>query len=64
MYKRQFLDGVSEEEITHILKTAVRNSVAYMTMTRLGIEAGEYFEPDDLRDVVNFTTPATLNRCV
>ena len=56
-----FLDGVSEEEITHIFKTAVRNSVAYMTMTRLGIEAGEYFEPDDLRDVVNFTTPATLN---
>lgn len=59
--KDSFLDGVSEEEITHIFKTAVRNSVAYMTMTRLGIEAGEYFEPDDLRDVVNFTTPATLN---
>ena len=56
-----FLDGVSEEEITHIFKTAVRNSIAYMMMTRLGIEAGEYFEPDDLRDVVNFTTPATLN---
>ena len=59
--KDSFLDGVSEEEITHIFKTAVRNSVAYMTMTRLGIEAGEYFEPDDHRDVVNFTTPATLN---
>ena len=59
--KDSFLDGVSEEEITHIFKTAVRNSVAYMTMSRLGIEAGEYFEPDDLRDVVNFTTPATLN---
>ena len=59
--KDSFLDGVSEEEITHIFKTAVRNSIAYMTMTRLGIEAGEYFEPDDLRDVVNFTTPATLN---
>ena len=59
--KDSFLDGVPEEEITHIFKTAVRNSVAYMTMTRLGIEAGEYFEPDDLRDVVNFTTPATLN---
>ena len=59
--KDSFLDGVSEEEIIHIFKTAVRNSVAYMTMTRLGIEAGEYFEPDDLRDVVNFTTPATLN---
>jgi N12 class adenine-specific DNA methylase/adenine-specific DNA methylase len=56
-----FLDGVSEEEITHIFKTAVRNSVAYMTMTRLSIDAGEYFEPDDLRDVVNFTTPQTLN---
>ena len=59
--KDSFLDGVSEEEITHIFKTVVRNSVAYMTMIRLGIEAGEYFEPDDLRDVVNFTTPATLN---
>ena len=59
--KDSFLDGASEEEITHIFKTAVRNSVAYMTMTRLGIEAGEYFEHDDLRDVVNFTTPATLN---
>lgn len=59
--KDSFLDGISEEEITHIFKTAVRNSVAYMMMTRLGIEAGEYFEPDDLRDVVNFTTPATLN---
>ena len=59
--KDSFLDGVSEEEITHIFKTAVRNSVAYMMMIRLGIEAGEYFEPDDLRDVVNFTTPATLN---
>ena len=59
--KDSFLDGVSEEEITHIFKKAVRNSVAYMTMTRLGIEAGEYFEPDDLRDVVNFMTPATLN---
>ena len=59
--KDSFLDGVSEEEITYIFKTAVRNSVAYMTMTRLGIDAGEYFEPDDFRDVVNFTTPATLN---
>ena len=59
--KDSFLDGVSEEEITHIFKKAVRNSVAYMTMTRLGIEAVKYFEPDDLRDVVNFTTPATLN---
>lgn len=27
--KDSFLDGVSEEEITHIFKTAVRNSVAY-----------------------------------
>ena len=52
VYKRQ-------EEITHIFKTAVRNSVAYMTMTRLGIDAGEYSDPDDLRDVVTFTTPAT-----
>ena len=59
--KDSFLDGVSEEEISQIYKTAVRNSVAYMIMTRLGIDTENYFDSDDFRGVVNFTTPATLN---
>ena len=30
-------------------------------MSRLEIDAGEFFEADDLRGAVNFTTPDTLN---
>ena len=55
------LDGVSEEEITHIYKQAVANSVAFMMMSRLGIDAASNFDVDDFRGVVNFTTPDTLN---
>lgn len=56
-----FLDGLSEEEITGTFKQTVTNSVAYLMMSRLGIDASEYYEADDLRGVVNFTTPDTLN---
>ena len=55
------LDGVSEEEIAYIYKQTVANSVAYMMMSRLGIDASAHFDTDDLRGVVNFTTPDTLN---
>ena len=33
----------------------------YMMMSRLGINAEEYFEADDFRDVTNFNTQDTLN---
>ena len=39
----------------------VKNSVAYMMMTRLGIDADRYFDDDDFRDVINFNTKATAN---
>ena len=58
---QSLLDGVSEEEITHIYKQAVANSVAFMMMSRLGIDAASNFDVDDFRGVVNFTTPDTLN---
>ena len=37
------------------------NSVAYMMMSRLGIDAGEYFDADDFRSVTEFNTPEVLN---
>lgn len=55
------LDGVGEDEIAKTYHDTVTNSVAYMIMSRLGIDAGEFFEADDLRGAVNFTTPDTLN---
>lgn len=59
--ENSFLEGQSNDEIESIYKQTVTNSVAYMIMTRLGLDTEEYIEPDDLRDVVNFNTPETLN---
>lgn len=59
--ENSFLDGLSEEEISVIYRETVQNSVAYMLMSRLGMDTEDFFEPDDFRGAVNFTTPETLN---
>lgn len=59
--ENSLLDGVDEEEISVIYKETVQNSVAYMLMSRLGLDTDGFFEPDDFRGAVNFTTPETLN---
>jgi len=59
--ENSLLDGVSEEEISVIYKDTVQNSVAYMLMSRLGLDTEGFFETDDFRGAVNFTTPETLN---
>ena len=59
--ENSLLDGVDEEEITIIYRETVQNSVAYMLMSRLGLDTEGFFEPDDFRGAVNFTTPETLN---
>ena len=59
--ENSLLDGVSEEEISFIYRETVQNSVAYMLMSRLGLDTEGFFEPDDFRGTVNFTTPETLN---
>jgi len=56
-----FLEELSEDMIASLYKKVVANSVAYMMMSRLGINAKEYFETDDFRDVTNFNTQDTLN---
>ena len=56
-----FLEELSEDMIASLYKKVVTNSVAYMMMSRLGINAEEYFETDDFRDVTNFNTQDTLN---
>ena len=43
------------------IKNVVTNSVAYMMMSRLGVDTDGYFELDDFRDVTNFNTQETLN---
>lgn len=56
-----FLEGLDEDSITFLYREVVTNSVAYMMMSRLGIDTESYFEDDDFRDVTNFNTQETLN---
>lgn len=59
--KDSFLEEVEEDVIASIYKNVVANSVAYMMMSRLGMDTESYFEDDDFRDVTNFNTQETLN---
>ena len=59
--ENSFLEELNEDMISNIYKKIVTNSVAYMMMSRLGIDTEEYFEADDFRDVTNFNTQETLN---
>ena len=56
-----FLEEVDNDIVASIYKNVVANSVAYMMMSRLGIDTDGYFELDDFRDVTNFNTQETLN---
>ena len=53
-------EEVEEDIVAFIYKNVVTNSVAYMMMSRLGVDTDGYFELDDFRDVTNFNTQETL----
>ena len=54
-------EELEEDIVAFIYKNVVTNSVAYMMMSRLGVDTDGYFELDDFRDVTNFNTQETLN---
>ena len=56
-----FLEELSEDMITAMYRKTVRNSVAFMMVSRLDMDTSLYFEREDFEDVVNFNTPDTLN---
>ena len=59
--KDSFLEELDDYNIEVIYKGLAVNSVAYMLMSRCGIDTGEYFEREDFADITNFNTPQTLN---
>ena len=59
-----FLEGLGEDAVDVMYRQLVKNSVAYMMMARLGINADLHFDDDDFRDIVNFNTKATANAIV
>lgn len=56
-----FLEELDDDSISTIYRRAIKNSVAFMVLTRLGINANEYFSREDFEGVVNFNTIETLN---
>lgn len=56
-----FLEGTGEDYVRTTYRQLVTNSVAYMIMTRLGLDTGDYFDADDFRDITEFNTPEVLN---
>ena len=59
--KGSFLEGLDDFNIEVMYRELAANSVAFMLMTRCGIDTAEYFEREDFGAVVNFNTPQTLN---
>ena len=56
-----FLEELDEDMIEAMYRKVVRNSVAYMLMSRLGLDTGDYFERSDFEDVINFNTGEAMN---
>ena len=59
--KDSFLEELDDYNIEVIYKRLAANSVAYMLLSRCGLDADGYFEREDFAEITNFNTPATLN---
>ena len=59
--ENSFLEELDEDMVAAMYRKMVRNSVAYMLMSRLELDTGDYFERSDFEDVINFNTGDTLN---
>ena len=55
-----FLEELDELNTEVWFKTALTNSVAFMLLTRCGMEAGEVFDREDFVRVLDFNTPQTV----
>lgn len=56
-----FLEELDEYNIEVLYKRLAVNSVAFMLMSRCGLDVNEYFDREDFADIVNFNTPHTIN---
>ena len=59
--KDSFLEELDDFNIEVIYKRLATNSVAFMLISRCGLDTNEFFDRDDFADIVNFNTPATIN---
>ena len=55
------IEYLSSEEANNLYLEIVRNSVSYMVMARLGLDADKVYSTDDFAGISNFNTPEVLN---
>ena len=55
------LEELDDLNLEVFYRDALEVSVAYMLLTRLGLRADEYFDPDEFAHVYDFNTPPTIN---
>ncbi len=56
-----FLEELDELNVEVAYRTALQNSVAYMLLTRCGIDANTVFDGEDFRRITDFNTLNTVN---
>ena len=59
--KDSFLEELDDYNVEVIYKRLAANSVAFMLISRCGLDTNGFFDRDDFADIVNFNTPATVN---
>ena len=59
--KDSFLEELDDFNIEVIYRRLAANSVAFMLISRCGLDTNEFFDRDDFADIVNFNTHATIN---
>ena len=59
--KDSFLEELDEFNIEVIYRRLAANSVAFMLISRCGLDTNEFFDREDFADIVNFNTPASIN---
>ena len=59
--KDSFLEELDDFNIEVIYRRLAANSVAFMLISRCGLDTNEFFDRDDFADIVNFNIPATIN---
>ena len=59
--KDSFLEELDDFNIEVIYRRLAANSVAFMLISRCGLDTNEFFDREDFADILNFNTPATIN---
>ncbi len=56
-----FLEELDSQNIALKVQALAENSVAYIIMTRMGIDTSEYFKYEDFMQITDFNTPETIS---